>query len=134
MAQVVMALIPLLTFYNPDEARVRKPVEDEKFVATLDELAQLTHEGGVLRIYRDGNVRGAWWDRGLVDHDVHAVLEIDFEDSEPAREKLETYVRTVLRKRFRQKAMYVKYVLPMERLVVTEVAVKGDEPPGQDER
>jgi hypothetical protein len=54
MAQVVMALIPLPTFYNPDEARVRKPVEDEKFVATLDELAQLTHEGGVLRIYATG--------------------------------------------------------------------------------
>jgi hypothetical protein len=124
---VVTALIPLPTFYNPDESGERQPVEDEKFTQSADELAMLTEEGGTIHgPYRDGNVRGVWWDKGFLDRDTHAVIEIDFRDSPAMREALEDHIRSVLVPRFRQKAIYVKYVFPVERSLITEKKIEVD--------
>ena len=117
---VVTALIPLPTFYNRDESGERQPVEDEKFEESAGELAMLTEEGGTIHVYRDGNVRGVWWDKGVLDHDTHAVIEIDFHDSPAMREALENHIRAVLVPRFEQKAIYLKYAFPVERSLIME--------------
>lgn len=117
---IVTALIPLPVTYNPDEQGNRDPVEDEKFVSTADEIATEFQEGGTLHIHRDGRVSGFWWDKGVVDHDVHAVLEVDIPDTEEARGRLRAYAKAVLLARFRQKAIYIKFVRPVERLIVTD--------------
>ena len=55
------------------------------------------------------------WDQGLVDQDVLALLEVDVPDAEESRAWLRAYARDVLRPRFRQKAIYLKFVVLMSR-------------------
>ena len=58
-----------------------------------------------------------------MDRDTHAVIEIDMEDTAHFRKSLMDYVREVLLERFRQKAIYIKFIVPVDRLVVTEEKV-----------
>lgn len=112
--------------YNADEAGLRESVEDEKFWATAEEAGRELGDGGAtIHVYRDGNVRGIWWDRGVVDRDTHAVIEIDIKDTTESREKLKLYVAQILLGRFRQKAILVRFIVPVDRLIVTEERVGG---------
>lgn len=120
----VTALIPLPLFHNPDERGRRKPVRDEHFVQTAEEITELFHGGGTLLCFRDGQVRGFWWDHGAVDKDVHALLEFDIEDTVANRERVRTYAREVLKKRFQQKAIYVKWIGPVETWIVKDEEVE----------
>lgn len=119
-APVVTVLIPLPLTYNPDKRGRRRRVERSKFEITADEMATHLHEGGTLFVYRDGHPTGFWWNEGIVERDVHALLEVDMPDTPANRLWLRVYARNVLLKRFRQKAIYVKIVGPVERWVVTE--------------
>ncbi len=121
-ARVVTVLIPLPLFYNPDEHDKREPVEDEKFVVTGEEVGPL-FGGCTLFVFRQSEARGFWWNRGFVDQDVLALLEVDIEDTEAARAQLRCYVRDVLKARFRQKAMYLKFV-PIETVLVTDERIE----------
>jgi hypothetical protein len=56
---------------------------------TAEEIAQ-RFGGGTLFFFRHEELRGFWWDQGLVDRDTLALLE------------LRTYARDVLLNRFRQ--------------------------------
>jgi hypothetical protein len=56
-----------------------------------------------------------------------ALLEVDVPDVEESRAWLRAYARDVLRVRFRQKAIYLKLVRPVEHLIVSEEEVHGDE-------
>lgn len=116
---VVTALIPLPLFLNPDEHGKREPVDDEDFVRTGEEITEL-FGGGTLWVFRDGQARGFWWDHGTIDRDNLAMLEVDIEDTAANRAKLKAYVRHVLKKRFRQTAIYVKWVGPVETWVVND--------------
>ena len=89
------ALIPLPLFRNPDEQGRREPIQDEHFVQTAEEITEMFHGGGTLWFFRDGQVRGFWWDRGAVDKDVHALLEFDIEDTAANRERVRTYVKLI---------------------------------------
>ena len=120
----ITALIPLPLYYNADRRGRRKHIEDAKLVATAEETARFLKEGGTLHVYRDARPRGFWWDNGIVDQDVHALLEIDFVDSPRNRRWVAEYARRVLLRRFRQKAIYVKFIGPIERLVVGQVIAK----------
>lgn len=115
----VTVLIPLPIFYNAEPGEKREPMEDEKFMATADEIAR-EFGGGTLHVFREGKVEGFWWDRNVVDRDVLALLEVDIADTDRNRAWLKSYARAVLVKRFRQKAIYVKFVGPVETLLVTE--------------
>jgi hypothetical protein len=121
----ITVLLRLPVFYNPDAAGYRAPVEDEKFLDTADELAR-RFGGGALFIFRHDPPRGFWWDQGVVDRDVLALIEVDVPDTRESREWLRAYARDVLRERFRQKAIYLKFVGPVEHLVVNEEEI-GDE-------
>ena len=118
-ASVVSVLIPLPIFYNADAQGVRRPVEDEKFIVSADEIARELEAGGILRVFRDGNPRGFWWDKGIVHRDVLALLEVDLVDSPEMRQWFKSYAREVLLERFDQKAIYIKFVGPVETLLVT---------------
>ena len=118
-------LLRLPLFYNPDAAGHRNPIEDDKFLDTADELAR-RFGGGTLFIFRDNPPQGFWWDEGIVDRDVLALVEVDVPDTRTSREWLRTYARDVLRNRFRQKAIYLKFVGPIDQLIVSEEDV-GDE-------
>lgn len=121
----VTVLLRLPLFYNPDAAGVRAPVEEVKFLETADELAE-QFGGATLFVFRHDSPRGFWWDQGVVDRDVLALIEVDVPDTETARRWLRRYAREVLWARFQQKAIYLKFAGPVEKLIVSEEAI-GDE-------
>jgi hypothetical protein len=88
-------------FYNPDATGHRASVEDDKFLDTADELAR-RFGGGTLFIFRHDPPRGFWWDQGIVDRDVLALIEVDVPNTAESREWLRAYARDILRERFRQ--------------------------------
>ena len=51
---------------------------------------------------------------------VLALIEVDVPDTAESREWMRGYARDVLRERFRQKAIYLKFVGPVEHLIVSE--------------
>jgi hypothetical protein len=114
----VSALIPLPLTYNPDAEGSREPVEDELLVLTAEEAAE-QFGGGTLHVFREGNPRGFWWDRGFVDQDVLAILEVDIPDEEESRDQIKMFARSLIR-RFRQKAIYVKFIGPIETLFIMD--------------
>lgn len=122
----VTVLLRLPLFYNPDATGTRAPVEEEKFLETAEEIAA-RFGGGTLFVFRHDAPRGFWWDQGLVDRDVLALLEVDVPDIAESRAWLRAYARDVLRVRFQQKAIYLKFVRPVEHLIVSEEEVHGDE-------
>jgi hypothetical protein len=126
MPEWVTVLPRLPLFYNPDATGARALVEEEKFLETAEEIAE-RFGGGTLFMFRHDAPRGFWWDQGLVDQDVLALLEVDVSDTDESRAWLRGYARDVLRIRFRQKAIYLKFVRPVEHLIVSEEEVHGDE-------
>jgi hypothetical protein len=122
--RVVTALILLPTFYNPDAAGNRHAIEDEKFMQTATEVSELLQEGGILHLSRESPPAGFWWNRGVVETDVLAILEVDMEDTEENRNRLESYAKGVLLGRFQQEAIYIKFVTPIERMLVRTREVK----------
>ncbi|OFV96440.1 MAG: hypothetical protein A3H28_01900 [Acidobacteria bacterium RIFCSPLOWO2_02_FULL_61_28] len=115
----ITALIPLPLYYNPDPSEKRRPVEDEKFVRTAEEIAAM-FGGGTLYRFEQESPRGFWWNAGIVSDNVLALLEVDFPDTAANRAKLISYARDVLKERFEQDAIYVKFVGPIESLVVED--------------
>ena len=76
--------------------------------------------------FRENPPQGFWWDRGIIDRDTLALLEVDVADTPENRAWLKAYAREVLRERFQQKAIYLKFVGPVERLTVTEEEIGDD--------
>jgi len=122
----ITVLLRLPLFYNPDVTGARARVEDEKFLETADELAQ-QFGGGTLFMFRHDAPRGFWWDQGIIDRDVLALIELDLPDTEAARAWLRAYARDVLCQRFRQKAIYLKFVGPVEQLIVGEEEIRDED-------
>ncbi len=122
----VTVLLRLPLFYNPDASGHRHPVEDGKFLDTADEIAR-QFGGGTAFVFRHDPPRGFWWDEGFVDRDVLALIEVDVPDSTESREWLRAYARDVLRERFLQKAIYLKFVGPVEHLIVSEEEVRDED-------
>lgn len=111
--RLVTVLLRLPLFYNPDAQAKREPVEDEKFVQTAEEIAQ-QFGGGTLFVFRQEEPRGFWWDRGVVDRDTLALLEVDVPDTADARDWLRGYARGL------------KFIGPLETLLVTDEEVASD--------
>lgn len=128
---VVTALIYLPVFYNPDRQGRRRPIEDAKFCLTADDVARQFQGGGTLHVFRSGEARGFWWNKGIVDRDVLALLEVDVPDTAESRRWLRRYAQDVLVKRFRQKAMYIKFIHPVETLLVSDVVVVSERRTGK---
>jgi hypothetical protein len=118
--ELVMALIPLPTFYNPDDQGERKPIEEEKFVETRVEVAEM-FGGCVLHYSRTEPPHGVWWNLGILYHDELAALEVDIPNTPEAREQLRAYALDVLLGRFEQEAIYVKLVPVETMLIMREV-------------
>jgi hypothetical protein len=58
---------------------------------------------------------------------VLALIEVDVPDTTESREWLRAYARDVLRERFRQKAIYLKFVGPIEHLIISEEEVRDED-------
>lgn len=56
-----------------------------------------------------------------------ALIEVDVPDTTESREWLRAYARDVLRERFRQKAIYLKFVGPIEHLIISEEEVRDED-------
>ncbi len=78
----------------------------------------------MLHLSRESPPVGFWWNQGVVETDVLAILEVDLEDTEENRRRLESYAKEVLLSRFQQKAIYIKFVVPVERMLVQTKEVK----------
>ncbi len=89
---------------------------------TMQEIAA-RFGGGALFRFSEGNPKGYWWDRGFIDEDVLAVLEVDVADTEESIAWLRQYARDVLLRRFEQRAIYLKIIGPVETLVVLDEIV-----------
>lgn len=124
-ASWVTVLLRLPLLYNPDPTGAHVPIEDAKFLETADELAQ-QFGGGTLFMFRQDPPRGFWWDQGIVDRDVLALLEVDVPDTTASRAWLRAYARDVLCPRFQQKAIYLKFVRPVEQLIISEEEVHDE--------
>jgi hypothetical protein len=114
---VVTVLIPLPLTYNPDAKGDRLKIEKEKFVHTMEEISK-QFGGGVLHRFENDPPEGFWYDRGDLYRDVLAFLEVDIPDIVEAREWLHSYAKTILTARFQQEAVYLKFIGPMETVVV----------------
>ncbi len=122
---LITVLLRLPIFYNPGPQGRREPVEDEKFLQTAEEIAE-QFGGGTLFVFRQEVPRGFWWDRDVVNRDTLALLEVDVPDTAEARDWLRGYARGVLLERFRQEAIYLKFIGPIETLLVTDEEVGPD--------
>ncbi|MBC7790418.1 MAG: hypothetical protein H7Z74_10765 [Anaerolineae bacterium] len=114
----VVALVVLPQRYNPDAKGKRRGVEDAKFEETMGEIAS-RFGGGVLWRYDSAPPRGFWWDRGVLYADEMTVVEVDIPNDATARQWLIEYARNTLGPRFKQKAIYLRFVGPIEVDVVT---------------
>lgn len=108
-------LVHLPVTFNPDRRGRRRRIDRGKHMATAEEIAALFDAGGFL--HEAG--RGFWYDRGVVDRDDMMFLEVDLPDSPAMRRRLTGYARKVLLRRYRQKAIYLKFVGPVEALTIT---------------
>ena len=122
----ITVLLRLPVLYNADATGHRASVEDEKFLETADDLVR-RFGGGTLFVFRHDPPRGFWWDQGVVDRDVLALIEVDIPNTTASREWLRAYARDVLRERFRQKAIYLKFVGPVEHLIVSEEEIRDED-------
>jgi hypothetical protein len=61
-----------------------------------------------------------------VERDTLALLELDAPDTAETRDWLRAYARDVLLNRFRQRAIYLKFVRPIEQLTVADEEVRSD--------
>ena len=118
----ITVLIPLPLFYNQDKHGQCHPVEDEKFIVTADEISR-KFGGGVLHLFKDESPKGFWWNKGILNQDELAVLEVDIFDTDGNRKWIKSYARDVLLKRFCQDAIYIKFIGPIETLEVTEETI-----------
>jgi len=119
----VTVLIPLPRFYNADETGAREPIEDDKYTATCDEIATALYVGGWIYKFDEGKAEGFWWHKGIVGYDVQALLEVDVEDTAANRAWFRRYAKEVLKPRFRQIAIYLKFVAPVDTLEVSDETI-----------
>lgn len=109
--EIMTVLIPLPRYYTPDASGARAEVEDEKFTQTANEAAMVFEAGGELfKFERSDTRRGVWWNRGMLEWDVLAALEIDVPDTPENRAWFEDWAADVLLDRFQQAAFYVKFI------------------------
>lgn len=114
---VVTVLIPLPVAYNPNAEGHRDLIDDEKFCQTMEDIA-VQFGGGILHRFKNDPPQGFWWDHGYLYKDVLAVIEVDIPDTAEARKWPQSYAKTVLAQRFRQEAIYLKFVGPVETMEV----------------
>ena len=119
----VCALVVLPIEYNPDEQGNRKPVEDEKLKVSAEEISK-EFDGAALYRFEKGQARGFWWDKGILFKDELAVVEAIAPDSSESREWIRRYARDVLRPRFDQKAICIKFVGPIELMIVIKEEIR----------
>lgn len=119
----ICALILLPVTYNPDAKGRRRPVEDAKFMMTADEIARKFGGGTIFRFQR-GSAEGFWWQKGVLFQDDLAVVEVDVPDSGASREWLRRYAKDVLLERFQQEAIYIKFVGPIEQMIVIREEIR----------
>lgn len=112
------AFVVLPQRYNADEQGHKQPVEDDKFDRSMAEIAG-KFGGGFLWRFGDQAPRGFWWDQGVLYQDEHTVLEVDIPNDQAAKAWLLEYARTTLGPRFDQKAIYIRFVGPIQVEVVT---------------
>ncbi len=56
-----------------------------------------------------------------------ALVEVDVPDTPESRQRLREYARDVMLPRFRQKAIYLKFVGPVEQLIVDDEEISNDD-------
>lgn len=122
-SNVVTVLVPLPLSYNPDARGRRRGIEERKFQQTMEEIAK-RFGGGILWRFKNDPPNGYWWSRGYLSLDVLVVVEVDIPNTAEARAWFEWYAETVLLKRFRQKAIYLKFVGPVETREVAAMRKK----------
>lgn len=110
----VTVLIVLPEFYNPDARGRRRRVEAAKFKATCSDIAD--RFGGCV-LHEDPKV-GYWQKAGVVFEDEVVLVEVDMSDAAEEKQWLVDYARSVLVKRFEQKAIYLKFVRFVEVEIV----------------
>lgn len=109
----VTGIILLPIYYNPDERGERKKVEGNKFRITCREITAI-----MMQRYGEGGCtlhpepkKGFWGRGGVIFEDDMVAIEIDnLPDTEEDKQWLVQYARDVLRSRFQQEVILVKFV------------------------
>ena len=119
----ITAIIVLPIEYNADEGGRRRPIEDEKYVETADDIAK-EFGGGTFFRFPKGQAQGFWWGKGILFRDELAAVEVDVPDTATSREWLRKYVKEILLRRFEQEAIYIKFVGPIEQMIVIREVIR----------
>lgn len=104
----ITALIILPKYYNPDNQGHRKAVERRKCILTAKEITKLFADfDGGCTLHWDPKT-GFWGKHGKIMQDDIVLLEVDI----PAdgKQRLIKYARDVLKRRFQQEAIYIKFL------------------------
>ncbi len=109
----ITAIILLPNYYNPDKYGRRKKVEEYKFRVTGKEITKMMVQrygkGGCSLIPEPE--KGYWGKKGVIFEDDMRALEIDnFPNTEEDKRWLLQYAQDVLCARFRQEAIYIRFV------------------------
>ena len=115
--RIITLLMPLPTYYNPDSRGTRKPIEKRKFTQTAREISEHFNAGAELQVFRRDKPHGFWWDRGFLSRDVLAYISADLPDTEETRVWMKAYARRTLLNRFRQDAIYWRWLAVETELV-----------------
>lgn len=115
----VMVWIYLSEYYNPDEKGDILKVEEKKILMTADEIALNLAGGGTLRENpRAENITGIWHDSGKRYLDKIRILEFDVVDNKENRDWVINYCKEILLERFKQEAIYVKFISRVEPVLI----------------
>ena len=114
MQKYVTVLLYLPEYYNPEKGVKGVKIGKEKYVKTAEELALNLSGGGTWHKKKTG----IWWDDDIMYSDKIRILEIDIVDNTKNRNKMIEYVRKTLLERFKQKAIYIKFVRFVEPVVI----------------
>lgn len=109
----VTALIELPIYYNPDETGPRQQIDENKFQDTYKEIS--LKFGGCI-VHPMG--KGFWWDRGVYWEDDMVLVEVDVPDEEESRIWLLQYLKNTLLQRFKQEAIYIKWIKMVDVMIV----------------
>ena len=112
----VTVFLYLPEYYNPDSEGKREKIDEDKFIKTAEEIALQLSGGGVLHPHY--NKSGIWYDDNIKYSDDLRIFEFDIVDKQENKDWLIQYVRDTLLKRFKQIAIYIKFIPYVEPVLV----------------
>lgn len=117
MQEKTLTQVFLPVKYNPDESGKAQEIEENMFRVTAEEISRSFSGGGFIRENPEP-ITGVWVDKDEAFWDSIIIIEFDIDNTSSDRRRVIEYVKNTLLGRFRQKAIYVRFVPNIEGFVI----------------